>query len=209
MRQCLALFLLTASGLMSGYTASLLILAFNPACGYDCESRAIGIFFLVAVGCALGFPLIGYFLMRGHWGNTGRVIAISGALAFLTLALAGGCYVAQLWSREADAQAARPVRANFDFMYMAIATRDVQGLTRPAHDQVKPTVVIPQWERCAIDGAWCDTPRRQAHMLCKGGEVYVDEKDWPAFALIPKENLTGAVPLKSMRLCAAGNAPDY
>lgn len=46
-------------------------------------------------------------------------------------------------------------------------------------------------------------------MRCKGGqEVDVDEKDWPAFALIPTENVRGAMPMKSMNLCAPGNIPE-
>jgi hypothetical protein len=42
-------------------------------------------------------------------------------------------------------------------------------------------------------------------MHCKVGRVYVNERDWPAFKLIPQENLMGAEPMKSMRLCAPGN----
>lgn len=45
-------------------------------------------------------------------------------------------------------------------------------------------------------------------MHCKTGDVYVNEKDWPAFSLIPNENLPGAVPMKSMNLCAADNVPE-
>ncbi len=91
---------------------------------------------------------------------------------------------------------------------MAIAKRDVQSYTEAKNGKVKPLAVIPQWERCAIDGAWCDTQPKQAHMLCKANVVYVNEADWSAFALIPEENLHGAIPMKSMNLCAPGNIPD-
>jgi hypothetical protein len=80
---------------------------------------------------------------------------------------------------------------------------------KPSNGKLKPLTVIPQWQRCVIDGAWCDTKPKQAHMRCKAGVVYVNAVDWPAFSLIPKENVSGAVPMKSMNLCEVGNVPDY
>ncbi len=46
-------------------------------------------------------------------------------------------------------------------------------------------------------------------MRCKGDVVYVNEPDWKAFFLIPKENLPGAIAMRSMNLCAPDNVPDY
>ncbi|MFL9867852.1 hypothetical protein PQR67_27065 [Paraburkholderia fungorum] len=130
-------------------------------------------------------------------------------LSTVTVLFGATCfYVVNLHRHYADAEAARPVSANFDFMRMSIATRDVQSYTKVDKGAVKPLVVIPQWERCALDGAWCDTKPRQAHLLCKAGVVYVNEADWSAFALIPKEDLRGSMPMKSMNLCAPGNILD-
>ncbi|WP_434715580.1 hypothetical protein [Paraburkholderia sp. A3RO-2L] len=114
----------------------------------------------------------------------------------------------ELHAHYQHAQAARPVVANFDFMYMAIATRDVQTYTKAEGSAAKPTRIVPQWERCVIDGPPCNGHPKQAHVLCKSGVVYVNEPDWKAFSLIPRENLPGAIAMRSMNLCAPGNFPD-
>ncbi len=91
---------------------------------------------------------------------------------------------------------------------MAIATRDVQTYTKAEDGDIKPATIIPQWQRCAIDGAWCGKNPRQVHMLCKTGVVYVNEADWKAFSLIPRESLNVAPTMKSMDLCGPNNKAE-
>ena len=208
MKRLAAISVFAATGLTAGWLASWLVLAFSPACGYDCDNKAIGTFFAIVTGFSIGFPSIGHILTRGELLTRKRVSVITIGLTGITLLAAVGFYVAELHKRYTNAEAALPITANFDFMYMSIATRDVQTYTKAANGLAKPAGVIPQWQRCAVDGAWCDQRPRQAHMLCKSGEVYVNENDWRAFSLIPGENLKGAVSMKSMNLCAPDNIPD-
>ncbi len=64
-------------------------------------------------------------------------------MAIVSIFAAGGQYVHELHARYLQAQAARPVVADFDFMYMAIATRDVQTYTRAEEGAANIVSVIP------------------------------------------------------------------
>jgi hypothetical protein len=203
-----SLILFCLSGFATGIAVATILLAFVPQCGYDCENRSVGVVFLSVTGCTFAFPLLGYAFTRRARGTPLRTFAISAALAAIAILTASAHYLFELHARYREAQAAVPVSADFDFMYMAIATRDVKAYAKAEGGAVRPTSVIPQWQRCVIDGAWCDTQPRLAHMRCKGGVVYVNEADWKAFSLIARENLPGAVALKSMNLCAADNLPE-
>jgi hypothetical protein len=184
------------------------VLTFAPVCGYDCENRSFAIWLLITAACFTGFMVFGYLFTRGA-RLTFRGVSLAAVFLTTTVLFGATCfYVVDLRRHYADAEAARPVSANFEFMLMSIATRDVQSYTKAENGAVKPLAVISQWERCALDGAWCDTKPRQAHLLCKAGVVYVNEADWSAFTLIPKENLRGSIPMKSMNLCAADNISD-
>jgi hypothetical protein len=208
-RRVASLALFGVSGYLTGLAITALLLAFVPRCGsYDCENHSFGVAFVSVVGCTLAFLLVGCAFTRGARHPAIRALAISVALAAVAILAASGRYVYELHTRYQQAQAARPVVADFDFMYMAIATRDVQTYSKAKEGTAKPASVIPQWQRCGIDGAWCDGSPKQAHMRCKGGVVYVNEPDWRAFSLIPQENLLGAIEMKSMNLCAPDNVPD-
>ena len=92
------------------------------------------------------------------------------------------------------------VSTDFNFMYMSILTKN--GVVAYSKDnKFGETLNLKQWERCAIDGAFCESGEKKAHMKCKSGEVYVKEQDWDKFKLIPEENLSGVEPIKSMNLC--------
>jgi hypothetical protein len=209
MKRLAALATFAVVGAITGTGAACIVLAFSPVCGYDCERYATGVWFFISAACLAGFALLGHVLTRGARLTLKRgSIVVVGLMT--TVLLAAGClYVVELRRHYADAEAARPVSADVDFMYMSIATRDVQTYTKASHGEAKPLTVIPRWQRCAVDGAWCDTNPKQAHMRCKAGEVYVNAADWSAFSLVPKENVPGAVPMKSMNLCEPGNVPDY
>ena len=208
MKRLAALALFGLSGSATGIVVARILTAFIPRCGYDCESDSFGIAFLSVIGCTLAFLLLGYTFTRGARLTPSRSCTVSATLAVVAILAAGGRYVVELQGRYREAEAARPVVADFDFMYMAIAMRDVQTYTMAEGGAAKHAMVIPQWERCVIDGAWCDKQPRQAHMRCKGGVVYVDEPDWKAFSLIRRENLPGAIAMKSMNLCAPDNIPE-
>ncbi|WP_446903420.1 hypothetical protein [Burkholderia sp. YIM B11467] len=208
MNRAVSLLALAFAGTASGYAATKLILAFAPVCGYDCENRSAGIFIMVVGTCLLSFVLIGHLATRRAQVTVKRLSLTALFLSATALLAGSGYYIAELHRHYREADAARPVQANFDFMYMAITTREVPTYSKASRGSVAISGAIPRWQRCAIDGAWCDTRPRQAHMRCKTGEVYVDEADWPAFSLIPEENIRGAVPMKSMKLCAPGNIPD-
>jgi hypothetical protein len=203
-----ALLVFAAMGTFAGTIAACVVLTFAPVCGYDCENRSFAIWLLITAACFTGFMVFGYLFTRGA-RLTFRGVSLAAVFLTTTVLFGATCfYVVDLRRHYADAEAARPVSANFEFMLMSIATRDVQSYTKAENGAVKPLAVISQWERCALDGAWCDTKPRQAHLLCKAGVVYVNEADWSAFTLIPKENLRGSIPMKSMNLCAADNISD-
>lgn len=208
MKTALALVIFAVIGAITGTIAACIVLAFSLMCGYDCENYATGVWFFITGACLIGFPLLGHVFTRGTRLTVKRGSIVAAGLMSTVLGGALCFYVVDLHRHYADAEAARPVSADVDFMYMSIATRDVQTYTKAANGSVKPLTVIPQWQRCAIDGAWCDTNPKQAHMRCKAGVVYVDVADWSAFSLVPKENIPGAVPMKSMNLCEPGNVPD-
>nr|WKF56479.1 hypothetical protein HUO10_000936 [Paraburkholderia busanensis] len=208
MRRLASLALFGVAGFTTGVPVAALLLAFAPRCGYECENRAFGVAVLSVAGCTLAFLLLGYAFTRKGFVTWFRILAGSASLAILAIAGACGHYVVELRDRYQDAQSAMPVSADMNFMYMAIATRDVRAYTKAEGGAAQPAGVIPQWQRCAIDGARCEAGRRQAHMRCQTGTVFVDESDWQAFSLIPRENLRGAVAMKSMNLCAPGNVPD-
>jgi hypothetical protein len=202
--------LFTVAGCLTAIAVVRILLAFdsNPGCGLDCPSPDLSTALLAGFAIALTFPIFGFMFTRGEHTGVRRAIVALAALIVSALLAAGVRYVIELHSRYRDAEAARPVVADFDFMYMAIATRDVQTYTKAEGGTMKPASVIPQWQRCVIDGASCDKQPRQAHMRCKSGVVYVNEPDWRGFSLIPQENLPRAVAMKSMNLCAADNIPE-
>jgi hypothetical protein len=208
MKRLASLVLFGLSGFATGFAVTAILLVFVPRCGYDCENHSIGVAFLSIAGCTVAFPLIGYVFTRGTRLSLLRTVAVSGPLACVAIAAAGGHYVFELRERYVKAEAARPVVPDFDFMYMAIATRRVQTYTKVEDGAIKPAGIIPQWQRCVIAGTWCDEQPKQARMRCKGGVAYVNESDWKAFSLIPQENLKGAIDMKSTDLCAPDNIPD-
>ncbi len=178
---------------------------YNPGCGLDCASPDLEAALLAGVATVLAFPIFGFFLARKR-GFTTRRIAVTLATLMIAVLLAAVFHDGfNLRTRYLQAEAARPVQPDLDFMYMAIATRDVQTYAELQNGPPQPADVISQWQRCAIGGASCEKQPRQAHMLCKSGEVFVNEADWKYFSLIPKENAFGAIPLKSMKLCAPDN----
>jgi hypothetical protein len=203
-----ALVFFAVVGMGAGLIAARIALAFTPVCGYECDIRSFGMWIAITGGCLIGFPLLGQAFTHGLRLTRRRVAGFSVFLVASVLFGATCFYVVDLRTRYAEAEAARPVRSALDFMYMTITKREVQAYTKAAAGTAKPLTVIPQWQRCALDGAWCDANPKQAHMRCKTGEVYVNEADWSALALIPKENIPGAVPMKSTNLCAPGNIPD-
>lgn len=204
-----ALILFVLAGIATGIGVTLIVGAFstNPGCGLDCATPDATAALLSGLGTVLAFPILGYLFTRGARLRTRRTFAVLATLIVAAIIAAGGRYLVELHAHYQEAEAARPVTPDVDFMYMAIATRDIQTYTKAEDGASKPASVVPQWQRCVIAGARCDKKPRQARMLCKGGVVYIDEADWKDFSLIPRENLEGAVAMKSMDLCAPGNVP--
>ncbi|WP_321889938.1 hypothetical protein [Paraburkholderia bannensis] len=208
MRRFAALLLFGGAGFLVGMVLTSSLLAFSPVCGYYCGNHDAGVAIVSTLGSTLLFLLAGYFLTRTPRLSRSRALLISGTLSLAGLLIASLLYVCALTHRYRDAESARPVTPDIDFMYMAIATREVQAYTKSDGGTPKPAGMISQWKRCTIAGAWCNKRPYQAYMRCKDGIRYVNEPDWNAFALIPHENFPGAVPMKSMRLCEPGNVPE-
>ncbi|WP_233872425.1 hypothetical protein [Paraburkholderia adhaesiva] len=210
MKRLAALALFVIAGCVTAIAVVRIVGAFvhNPGCGLDCASPDLSAALLSGFVTVLAFPIIGYIFTRRERLTARRALVVLVALVVAAILAATCRYVFELHSQYIEAEAARPVQPDFDFMYMAIATRDVQTYTNAENGVLKPQSVVPQWQRCVIDGASCDKQPRQAHMFCKSGVVYVNEPDWKAFSLIPKENLKDSIPMKSMNLCAPGNIPD-
>lgn len=207
MKRVLTLVIFLLAGLATATIVIRIMTAFdqNPGCGLDCASPDLEAALLSGLATVLAFPIFGFFLTRKGGFSAGRMTAILATLMIAVILSAICHYGFNLHRRYLQAEAARPVQPDLDFMYMAIATRDVPTYTRLKNGEPQPAGVISQWQRCAIGGAACDKRPRQAHMLCKSGEVFVNEGDWKYFSLIPKENAFGAIPLKSMKLCAPDN----
>ena len=162
---------------------------------------------LAGLATVLIFPIVGALLTRGE-KLTARRVVVASAVLMIGFILAATCrYVFQLRAHYVAAEKARPIQPDLDFMYMAIATHDVQAYAAPEAGQSSAARMIPQWQRCAIGGTSCEKRPRQVQMLCKIGVVFVRESDWKNFSLIPQENVFGAIPLKSMNLCAPDNRP--
>ncbi|RQR57835.1 hypothetical protein DIE19_21030 [Burkholderia sp. Bp9126] len=126
------------AGAMSGWAASRLTLAFAPVCGYDCESQTFGTSVAATGGCLIGFVLIGHLFTRRARLTITYVLMTASSLSTATLLVARGHYVAERRARYEDAEAARPVTTNFDFMYMAIATREVQTYGNASQGDLTP-----------------------------------------------------------------------
>lgn len=207
MKRALTLISFVFAGFVTATIVIRIMTAFdhNPGCGLDCASPDLEAALLAGLATVLAFPILGFFLTRRGDFTARRMAAILATLMTVVILAAVFHYGFNLHTRYLRAEAARPVQPDLDFMYMAIATRDVQTYTELKNGQRLPAGVISQWQRCAIGGASCSKQPRQAHMLCKSGEVFVNEADWKYFSLIPKENAFGAIPLKSMKLCAPDN----
>lgn len=195
------LFLAAILGAIVGLLSAMLLTAFIPACGEDCVSQALAtLMYCVAGGMALFVGTAAVSARRAippaRQGVIGGLV-----LAVLCLLPSLGYYVLTLQSECRTAKAAAPVAPDADFPHMAIATRPVQSWSDARRGPVRPGEMIGQWEKCLIGTARCDASPRQAEMRCHAGIVYVDESNWPAFSLIPKEDAPGISPLKSMRLC--------
>lgn len=189
-----------AIGAAVGIVASMLFTAFIPVCGEDCSSAALAYWLLSTVGAIAVFGSVSVILSRRAVPSIRRSIWLFTILSALFIAPAAGHYVYTLHSKYLRLAAIAPVQPDTEFLHMAIATRNVHGVTGVDYGLIKPLREISQWERCLVGTARCENPK-QAQMRCKGGVVYVNENDWPAFSLIQQENLPGAIPLDSMRLC--------
>ena len=207
MKRALTLISFVFAGFVTATVVIRIMTAFdyNPGCGLDCASPDLEAALLAGVATVLAFPIFGFFLTRKRGFTTRRIAVTLATLMIAVLLAAVFHYGFNLRTRYLQAEAARPVQPDLDFMYMAIATRDVQTYAELQNGPPQPADVISQWQRCAIGGASCEKQPRQAHVLCKSGEVFVNEADWKYFSLIPKENAFGAIPLKSMKLCAPDN----
>lgn len=207
MKRVIALMGFALAGFVTAVAVVRIMTAFdhNPGCGLDCASPDLEAALLAGLATVVAFPIFGCSLTRRE-NLTKRRMAAALAILVTAATLAATChYVFKLHKRYVEAEAARPVQPDLDFMYMVIATRDVQTYTELKNGQPQSAGMISQWQRCAIGGASCEKQPRQAHMLCKNGEVFINEPDWKYFSLIPKENVFGAIPLKSMKLCAPDN----
>ncbi|WP_061128394.1 hypothetical protein [Caballeronia catudaia] len=210
MKKVAVFVLFTVAGCVTAIAVSSILLAFDrdPGCGLDCPSPGLTAALFWGIAIALIFAVVGFVCARPAPSEPRRIVVVLAVLVGSALLGASARYVFELHDHYREAEAARPVVADFNFMYMAIATRDVQTYTKAERGALRAASVIPQWQRCVIDGASCGGQNKQAHMRCKSGVVYVNEPDWKSFSLIPQENLQGAIAMKSMNLCAPDNVPD-
>ena len=101
----------------------------NPGCGLDCASPELEAALLSGLATVLAFPILGFFFTRKRTSTTRRIAATLSTLMLVAILLAFVHYVFNLHTRYLRAEAARPVQPDLDFMYMEIATRDVQTYT--------------------------------------------------------------------------------
>lgn len=202
MRRSLFVLLAAVLGIAIGVTTSLLLTAFSPVCGEDCSNDRLANLLVCTLGGLVAFVGVALFFSRRSPVSPKLGFIVCVALSALFLTPASAHYVYTLHAEYRRLEAIAPVQPSADFFHMAIATRVIQGFTDASAKPVKPVGKIPQWQRCLIGAQRCETSPRQIEVLCKVGVVNVNEVDWPAFALVPQENVSGVAPLSSMRLCA-------
>lgn len=202
MKRAVLLCLAAASGLAVGLGVALLLSAFFPVCGEDCSNRTLTTFSWAMGGAALSFVLASLLLSRHTWPAPAKIVRAWAALGALLLLPAGVHYVYSLHAEYRRLEALAPVQPMTDFFHMAIATRAVHGFTNVQQGPLTPAGTAHPWERCLIGSVRCQASPRQVEVFCKAGVMNVNETDWPAFALIPEENMSGVPPLKSMQLCS-------
>lgn len=187
-------------GLLVGFAASRALLAFSPRCGNDCEMSQVIVWLVVEVAALAIFIGAWYFACRHAVPTITRMLGVCIVTAMAVLAPAGVFYGWNLYSHVRELEASHPPGPSVDFSHMAITTRAVPTLSGAG----APLREIPRWERCLIGVVECTARPRRVEMQCKAGVVSVAEEYWPAFSLIPAENLPGIQPLRSMALCDAG-----
>jgi hypothetical protein len=80
-KRLVALLVFAVTGTFAGTIAGCMMLTFAPVCGYDCENRSFGIWFLITVTCFMGFMVFGYLFTRGARLTSRRVSLVA---VFLT-----------------------------------------------------------------------------------------------------------------------------
>lgn len=199
------LFLASILGAVVGVLSAMLLTAFIPACGEDCSSEGLAILMYCLAGGMVLFAGAAGFAARHTIPSVKQSAAGGLALAGLCLLPAAGYYVLKLKSEHEAVRPLAVVRPDGDFPHMAVTTRPVQSESDARRGPVKPRLTISQGEKCLIGVARCDTSPRQVEIRCKTGIVYVAERDWSAFSLVPSENAPKISALRSMHLCSEQN----
>ncbi|EKZ98340.1 MULTISPECIES: hypothetical protein [Cupriavidus] len=162
--------------------------------------HTIAVFFLLALAGCAALALI-YLLL--YWRVIFRSRSIFIALAIFSLLITmalGAFYFVESIKYLAEVDQTRSVQTDLAHRHMLIATSDIDSIY--SEGSYSESVPIAQWERCALNAVACSGEPRTAYMKCKSNMLLaVNERDWPSFALVPRENAIGASPLKSMRLC--------
>lgn len=186
-------------GGLIGVTAAFIYSAFIPACGEDCFHEK---FTCLVTGIILGIVIFSAYsasMIKHPKRSIKNIIYGYVGCCMLLLIPAFSYYVYKLHVEYKHLLSNASAVPNADLPHMAITTRTIKA--RMTSGGMQQITWIPSWERCLIGVSHCEEIPRQVEVLCKSRVLKVNEDDWSAFTLIPSENATGVVPLKSMRLC--------
>ncbi len=201
MKRALFALIMSVAGVVIGVITAVLLTAFIPNCGEDCLNERVGAFVICIFSGIMIFSIFSIYSTKHSIPSIKELVYACAIMSALFLVPAVTYYIYKLHSEYIIFKALAPVQPTTDFFHMAIATSKVQAFTDARNGRAKPSVIVAQWERCLIGSTHCETSPRQVEILCKAGVVFVNEADWPSFALIPQENSPGIEPLKSMQLC--------
>jgi hypothetical protein len=185
-------------GIVSGAAAGAFSSGIIPACGEPCNVRRFGQVVVWALCLMLAFPIIGGLALRRIGNGLARTAAVAATLSFVALLPAAAIYGLELHRFYWKSPAALGV-PDFDYSYMAIATRPVAAIYGSSRVRIKA------WERCTLGPVYCDKRPRTVQAICLGirKTVLIKEADWPAFQRIPEEDLPGLLNRpEDMRLCS-------
>lgn len=199
MRRLLELLFLGVVGFVSGVAVGAFNTGLVPLCGDPCSIRRFGNSVYWGLSFLMAFPVVGWFALKKLGNGLARTAAIAAFLSFVTLLPAAAIYGFELHQFYWQSPARLGV-PDFDYSYMAIATKSVAATYDNSRVQIKA------WERCALGPLNCSKQPHTVQAVCLGSgkAVQINEADWPAFRRIPEEDLQGLLESpEDMKLCSA------
>jgi len=115
--------MLAAVSLCVGWLASMAILAFEPQCGYDCETAQVGAFVLIEIICLSLFLSIGYIAFRRSKPTVGRLLIVSCVTSLVVLVPAWTSYCWRIHARYHQLKTEQSPKPSVDLVVQTSPSR--------------------------------------------------------------------------------------